>query len=123
MGGGDAGAGGNGDQVRGDRDIDDTQTVVIHGFMVDVTPGSRADTTIALESALVHRAAIEQVKGMVMLTHQLDADAAFELLVGHSMITNTKLTTIVATVLDRVARRSAAEEITRADLDGLLADI
>jgi len=108
---------------RGDRNSDDTQTVLIQGFMVDVTGGSRADTTIALESALVHRAAIEQVKGMVMLTHQLDADAAFELLVGHSMITNTKLTTIVTTVLDRVTRRSAAEEITRADLDALLADI
>ena len=81
----------------------------MHGFMVDVAAGSRGDTTIALESALVHSAAIEQVKGMVMLTHQLDADAAFELLVGHSMITNTKLTTIVATVLDRVANRTATE--------------
>ena len=108
---------------RGDRDTDDTQTVTIHGFMVDVTAGSRADTTIALESALVHRAAIEQVKGMVMLTHQLDADAAFDLLVGHSMITNTKLTTIVTTVLDRVADRTATEMVTRADLDALLADI
>ena len=43
--------------------------------LVDVTAGSCADTTIALQSALVHRAAIEQVKGMVMLTHQLDADS------------------------------------------------
>ena len=54
---------------RGDRDIDDTQTVTIHGFLVDVSAGSRADTTIALESALVDRAAIEQVKGMVTLTN------------------------------------------------------
>ena len=91
--------------------------------MVDVTAGCRGDTTIALESALVHSAAIEQVKGMVMLTHQLDADGAFDLLVGHSMITNTKLTTIVTTVLDRVARRTATEMVTRADLDALLADI
>jgi len=106
---------------RGDRD--DSRTVTIHGFLVDVTAGSRADTTLALESALVHRAAIDQVKGMVMLTHQLDADAAFDLLVGHSMITNTKLTAIVTTVLDRVAHREATEVVTRADLDALLADI
>ena len=39
------------------------------------------------------------------------------------MITNTKLATIVTTVLDRVADRTAAEVITRADLDALLADI
>lgn len=108
---------------RGDRDLDDTRTVAIHGFMVDVSAASGADTTVALEAALVHRGMIEQVKGMVMLTHQLDADAAFELLVGHSMITNTKLTTIVTTVLDRVAHREATEMVTRADLDALLADI
>lgn len=27
-----------------------------------------------------------------MLTHQLDSEAAFDLLVGHSMITDTKVT-------------------------------
>ena len=38
-----------------------------------------------------NRAAIEQVKGMLMLVYRVDADAAFELLKWRSQETNVKL--------------------------------
>nr|WP_296765571.1 GAF and ANTAR domain-containing protein [Rhodococcus sp. (in: high G+C Gram-positive bacteria)] len=44
-----------------------------------------------LRFTLEHRAPIEQAKGILMATHRIDADAAFEMLVDMSQKTNKKL--------------------------------
>lgn len=65
-----------------------------HGFYVDVTPSdamTKAIVTAALNDITEHRAAIEQVKGMLMLIYRVDADTAFELLRWRSQETNVKL--------------------------------
>jgi len=81
--------------VIGDQLYDeDGELIGTHGFYVDVTPTD--EMTAALFSAAVaeiaeNRAAIEQVKGMLMLVYRVDAEAAFELLKWRSQETNVKL--------------------------------
>ena len=84
--------------VIGDQLYDeDGELIGTHGFYVDVTPTDAI--TAELVSAAVaeiaeiaeNRAAIEQVKGMLMLVYRVDADAAFELLKWRSQETNVKL--------------------------------
>jgi hypothetical protein len=106
----------------GDRDATDSQTVTINGFIVDVTGSSRQETNAALQATLANRAAIEQVKGVVMLVYGLDADAAFQMLVGHSQIANRKVSAIVDDVLKAMDTRSPTETIRRSDVDRLLSD-
>ena len=106
----------------GDRDATDSQTVTINGFIVDVTGSSRQETNAALQATLANRAAIEQVKGVVMLVYGLDADAAFQMLVGHSQIANKKVSAIVDDVLKAMDTRSPTETIRRSDVDRLLRD-
>jgi hypothetical protein len=106
----------------GDRDVDDTRTVALHGFMVDVTGSDREATKTALEAVLRTRAGIEQVKGALMLVHGLDADAAFDILVGHSQAYNRKLSALVADLLLAFRQRSGSESITPSQLDQMLWD-
>jgi hypothetical protein len=106
----------------GDRDAADSETVAINGFLVDVTDSSRQDTNAALRATLVNRAAIEQVKGVVMLVYGLNADAAFQMLVGHSQIANKKVSAIVDAVLEALDRRSPTETISRSEVDRMLGD-
>jgi hypothetical protein len=106
----------------GERDAADTRTVLMHGFMVDVTASGQRDTSEALQAALKNRGAIEQVKGAIMLVHGLDEDAAFALLRGHSQIYNKKVATIVANLLDAIRHRSSSETISRGELDRMLWD-
>ncbi|MDM2422163.1 PAS and ANTAR domain-containing protein [Mycobacteroides abscessus] len=86
--------------VIGDRFFDDTGAVVgTRGFYVDVTPAELTDTerrTEELVSARVaeitgNRAAIEQVKGMLMLVYDVNEDVAFGLLTWLSQQHNVKL--------------------------------
>jgi hypothetical protein len=106
----------------GERDADDFQTVSINGFIVDVTGSSRQEANTALQATLANRAAIEQVKGIVMLVYGLNADAAFQMLVGHSSIANKKLSAIVGAVLSALDKRSPTETISRSEVDRILRD-
>ncbi len=53
-----------------------------------------------LEGAFGRRALIERAKGMLMERHQLDQEAAFELLRQHARRTNQKLIDVSAAVID-----------------------
>ncbi|VEG58462.1 putative PAS/PAC sensor protein [Mycolicibacterium aurum] len=81
--------------VIGDRLEDQSGRLIgTHGFYVDVTPSAamtQANFTAALSDIAESRAAIEQVKGMLMLIYRIDADSAFELLRWRSQETNVKL--------------------------------
>ena len=106
----------------GDRDAADSETVAINGFLVDVTGSSRQETNTALQATLANRAAIEQVKGVIMLVYGLNADAAFQMLVGHSQVANKKLSAIADAVLKALDRRSPTESIRRSEVDRMLRD-
>jgi hypothetical protein len=106
----------------GDRDAGGSQTVAINGFLVDVTGSSRQETNAALQATLLNRAAIEQVKGVVMLVYGLTAEAAFQMLVGHSQIANRKLSAIADAMLDALGRRGPTEMISRSEVDRMLRD-
>jgi hypothetical protein len=79
-----------GDQLNDDRG----RLIGTHGFYVDVTPSdamTEAIVTAAINDITENRAAIEQIKGMLMLIYRVDADTAFELLRWRSQETNVKL--------------------------------
>jgi len=104
----------------GERDVDNQRTVLMHGFMVDVTASGQQQTNDALQAALKNRAGIDQVKGAIMLVHGLDEDAAFSVLRGHSQVYNKKVATIVADLLAAFKRRPPSESVTRGELDQML---
>ena len=106
----------------GTRDDADTRTVVMEGFLVDVSAGTRTDAEAALQAVLATRAGIEQVKGAIMLVHGLEADAAFDLLRGYSQVYNKKIVDLVAAVLVAFRARASSETVRRSELDTILWD-
>jgi surface antigen len=95
------------------------------GFLVDVTAAQdaqlahRVNTELAL--ALESHAAIDQAKGVPMLTYGVDDDAAFEILRQSSQINNVRLRTLADRVveasangLDHTARERVDETLTAA---------
>ena len=71
---------------------DDGQIVRVCGYFIDVTDSLHrelaAATRGAVERSAGSRAAIEQAKGVLMITYGLDEDEAFALLRWHSQHTN-----------------------------------
>lgn len=97
--------------VVGDLLTDDGGSVVgTHGFYIDVTPAERAHQdhlSAAVAKIADRRAAIEQVKGMLMMIYGIDAPTAFETLKWRSQETNVKLR--------RLAEQIAADFSAAAD--------
>ena len=81
--------------VVGDLVSDGAGRVVgTHGFYIDVTPAERArqdHLSAAVARIAEKRAAIEAVKGMLMVIYGIDADTAFQTLKWRSQETNLKL--------------------------------
>jgi ANTAR domain-containing protein/PAS domain-containing protein len=97
-----------GDQLYDDRD----ELIGTHGFYVDVTatdPMTAELVSAAVAEFAENRAAIEQVKGMLMLVYQVDADAAFDLLKWRSQETNVKLRILAEQLLADFAGLTYAE--------------
>jgi len=67
----------------------------------------------AVQEVSNHRAVIEQAKGMLMLLHDLDADAAFELLRWRSQDRNVKLRELAEQVVTEFRRLSGATPLPR----------
>jgi len=106
----------------GHRNAADTNTNLMQGFLVEVTSSGDSDSEAALQSLLLSRASIEQVKGALMLVHGLSADAAFSLLRGYSQVYNKKLAVIVVGVLEAFRSRPPAAAVSRGELDRILWD-
>lgn len=104
----------------GERDAEDSRTVLMRGFMVDVTTSVQQEASAALQAALTHRAQIEQVKGVVMAVHNLDADAAFAVLRGYSQVSDRRVSAIAEAAIAAFAQRGEAESMTRHELDQIL---
>ena len=104
----------------GSRDAEDSKTVLMHGFMVDVTASVQQEASAALQAALTNRVEIEQVKGALMAVHNLDADAAFAVLRGYSQVSNRRVSAVAATAVIAFRERGEAESISRHELDQIL---
>ena len=61
-----------------------------------------------IQQALVNRAPIEQAKGMLMALHQIDADAAFDMLRRESQATNVRLHVIARNLVQRLSESGPA---------------
>jgi PAS domain S-box-containing protein len=76
----------------------DGRTVATRGFYIDITDSVDADLQQSiseeLQVILSHREVIEQAKGMLMAIYDLNADAAFAILVWRSQELNVKLFTV-----------------------------
>lgn len=75
----------------------------LRGFTVDITESLAAYASDAVHASAEHRAAIEQVKGALMLAYNLTEDEAFAVLRKASNDLNEKISHLA----DRVARRLA----------------
>ena len=82
----------------------------VFAYIVDTTPEelqSALDITLQrfteyhnLQGAFGRRALIEQAKGILMASHGVTADRAFELLRDHSQHTGHKLADVAASIID-----------------------
>lgn len=107
----------------GERDPERQKTIVMDGFMTDVSASIRRETSEALQAALQNRASIEQVKGAVRLVYGLSDEAAFAMLRAYSQIHNKKLAVLAAGLLDAFVERSTAESVDREEFDRMLWDV
>lgn len=95
-----------------------------HGYYVDVTDTFAASRKATLDGVLPElyesRAAIEQVKGAMMLVYGITAEQAFRVLAWRSQETNVKLRTLAARLIAELAAGGDADVQLRTRFDHLL---
>lgn len=91
----------------------------LSGFLVDITETLRASEQHAVDASSLHRAAIEQAKGALMLSFGISDEAAFEVLRAESNRHNIKL----AVVAQRITARLSDPVFAREDPVRALLDI
>jgi PAS domain S-box-containing protein len=111
--------------VVGDAVTDaDGRITATSGFYVDITDAFSTDlqnsVTNELHVILPHRAIIEQAKGMLMVTYQLSADAAFGILKWRSQEHNVKLATIAENLVTDLPVLLRGHAALRAPVDHYL---
>jgi hypothetical protein len=104
----------------GDRLLDGRGTVVgTEGFYVDLTDVDGGMDAAVAEFA-TYRACIEQAKGMLMVTYDIDPDRAFDILVWRSQDTNTKVRDLAAQLVDDFTGGLEIDASVRRTADHLL---
>ena len=111
--------------VVGDAITDaDGRIVATRGFYVDVTESFNADLQQSISDQVQvivsHREVIDQAKGMLMLTYQLSADAAFAVLVWRSQQLNVKLSTVAEKLVTELPELLDTNPAVRAPIDHYL---
>lgn len=95
------------------------------GYVTDVTDAVRravaAEVQEAVEGVSRSRPVIDQVKGALMLTYSLDADAAFALLRRYSQVANVKVRDVARQISEALASGDFPLG-TRQALDRLVAE-
>lgn len=98
----------------------------VQGFFLDVTRGLRAaysrDIDEAVRASARTRAAIEQAKGVLMLTHCIGDEEAFEVLRSCSQATNVKVRELAAALMAAVAETGQLPRSVRRHTAAVLAD-
>ncbi len=102
----------------------DGEVLGTSGYYVDVTDEFDADVQHSLDEVVAaitaSRATINQAMGILMLTHSVSADQAFDLLVGRSTNTNTKLRTIATNFIAAATTSGLLARSIRDEVDRLL---
>jgi PAS domain S-box-containing protein len=111
--------------VVGDRwTTDDGQPLGTTGFYVDVTEDFDADMRETLDEIVgriaANRAVINQAMGILMFTHGISAEKAFDVLAWRSKQTNVKLRHIAAGFVAAVTASSLPSEELRDRVDHIL---
>ena len=111
--------------VVGDAVTDaDGRIVATRGFYIDITESFNAELeqsiTDRLELIVSHREVIAQAKGMLMLTYQISADAAFAVLKWRSQQSNVKLSTVAEKLIAELPDLLNAHPAMRAPIDHYL---
>jgi hypothetical protein len=103
---------------------DDGSVIGVQGFYVDISAvfGEELDDAVDLAVAefSTNRAAIEQAKGMVMLTYNIPADRAFDVLKWRSQQTNTKIRALCELIVKRAVDEISTNDANRAIFDDIL---
>ncbi|CAN5802248.1 PAS and ANTAR domain-containing protein [soil metagenome] len=103
---------------------DDDSVVGVQGFYVDISSvfGEQVDDAVdvAVAEFAANRAAIEQAKGMVMLTYNIPADRAFDVLKWRSQQTNTKIRALCELIVKRAVDEISTNDDNRAIFDDIL---
>lgn len=87
-----------------DEDILDLLTTTVSRAIGDFARYQSAHRVAeTIQQALVNRAPIEQAKGMLMALHQIDADAAFDLLRRESQAKNIRLHVVARNLVQRLS--------------------
>ncbi|MET0698898.1 MAG: PAS and ANTAR domain-containing protein [Mycobacterium sp.] len=106
---------------------DDASAVGVQGFYVDISAvfGEELDDAVDLAVAefAANRAAIEQAKGMVMLTYNIPADRAFDVLKWRSQQTNTKIRALCELIVKRAVDEISTNDANRAVFDDILLNV
>ncbi|MFZ3317544.1 MAG: PAS and ANTAR domain-containing protein [Mycobacterium sp.] len=102
----------------------DGRIVATRGFYIDITESFNADLQESISDELQvivsHRAVIDQAKGMLMMLYQLNADAAFAVLVWRSQELNIKLSTVAEKLVAELPYLLNAHPAQRAPIDHYL---
>jgi hypothetical protein len=100
--------------------------VAVSGYTTDVTEAVRQTTSHDVQHAMQviseSRPAIEQAKGVLMMTYAIDADAAFALLRRYSQYENVKVRDIARSVVEAMSGRELPDG-SRARWDRLAAEM
>jgi PAS domain S-box-containing protein len=112
--------------VVGDRVVDARGRLIGNeGFYVDLTdfetdPDHEVAMDVAVAEFTSSRACIEQAKGMLMVTYDIDADRAFDILAWRSQVTNTKVRDLASQLVEDFTGRLKMDSSVRSTADHLL---
>ncbi|MCW2551456.1 MAG: response regulator with putative antiterminator output domain [Mycobacterium sp.] len=102
----------------------DGRIVATRGFYIDVTESVNAELERSVSDKLLRivasREVIDQAKGMLMMTYQVDADAAFGILRWRSQELNVKLAWIAEKVVAELPALMSAHPGVRVPVDHFL---
>jgi PAS domain S-box-containing protein len=108
--------------------VDDAGAVIeVRGFLVDLTETLRtyhaAEITRAVQQSAETRTTIDQAKGVMMASFDLDEQQAFDLLRLHSSYANLKLRDIASTLVERLAASDLARLPPRQRVASILGEL
>lgn len=105
---------------------EDGSVIAVVGYTTDVTEAVRRTTSQDVQHAMEvisqSRPAIEQAKGVLMMTYAIDADQAFALMRRYSQLENVKVRDVARSVVESMSGRELPAE-SRAQWDRLAAEM
>ena len=107
--------------------VEQGRVVGIDGLSIDITDQIRQDRADEVTRAVVRaaetRAVIDQAKGILMATLDLDEDRSFELLRWYSSYANVKVRNIASILVERLAGTQGSEIAPHQRITELLAEM